>query len=136
MQQSKPNFLNLRVYRLAELLADEIWKIVIHWNHFSKFTVGKQLLEAADSIGSNIAEGVGRRDYKDNKRFVRVARGALNETRHWLRRANNRHLLTAEQITILKQIVDELGPRLNAYLNSIGSSSSKTTASRQLTPDN
>jgi len=47
---SKTSFENLEVYQLAERLADEIWKIVIEWDHFSKSTVGRQMVEAADSI--------------------------------------------------------------------------------------
>jgi four helix bundle protein len=49
-----------------------------------------------------------------------MARGSLNETKHWLRRAYNRKLLTGEQVNALKPLLDELAPRLNAYLKSIG----------------
>jgi four helix bundle protein len=55
----KSNFENLRVYQLAEELADRIWEIVLAWNIFARDTVGKQLVKAADSIGANIAEGTG-----------------------------------------------------------------------------
>jgi hypothetical protein len=44
----------------------------------------------------------------------------LNETKHFLRRAFKRKLLTSRQIQTLKPLVDELGPRLNSYLKSIG----------------
>ncbi len=113
-------FEDLQVYQLAETLADEIWRIVGAWNQFAKDTVGKQLTRAADSIGANIAEGSGRGSFQDNRRFVKIARGSLYETRHWLRRAYKRDLLTDEQVGKLKPILDELGPKLNAYLNSIG----------------
>ncbi|HOB74065.1 MAG TPA: four helix bundle protein [Phycisphaerae bacterium] len=113
-------FENLRVYRLAEALADEIWSIVQKWDSFARHTVGEQLVNAADSIGANIAEGVGRGTYKENRRFVRVARGSLNETQHFLRRAYCRRLMTEQDVTKLKPIVDELAPSLNAYLASIG----------------
>jgi len=114
------NFENLQVYQLAERLADEIWNIVTRWEQFSKDTVGKQLVRAADGIGANIAEGTGRGSFQDNRRFVKIARGSLNETKFWLRRAYHRKLLTKEQVTYLKPIIDELAPRLNAYLRSIG----------------
>jgi four helix bundle protein len=104
---NKPNFVNLRVYQLAEQLADEIWQIVLDWDYFAKDTVGKQIVRSADSIGANIAEGSGRYNYKDNQRFVRVARGSLNKTRHWLRRAYTRNLLKNEQIKIIQPIIDE-----------------------------
>jgi four helix bundle protein len=113
-------FENLQVYQLAETLADEIWEIVVKWNGFAKNTVGKQLVRSVDSIGANIAEGTGRGSYKDNQRFVKIARGSLYETKHWLRRAYRRKLLTPEQSKKLKPVLDELSPKLNAYLNSIG----------------
>src|SRR5437899_8698972 len=117
---AKTNFESLRVYRLAESLADQIWSIVVKWNVFARDTVGKQLVRAVDSIGANIAEGTGRGTFVDNRRFVRIARGSLNETQHWLRRAYKRHLLNDKEIRAIKPIIDELAPKLNAYLNSIG----------------
>jgi four helix bundle protein len=113
-------FQDLRVYQLSERLCDEIWKIVGRWESLSKDTIGKQIIRSADSIGANIAEGVGRGSYQDNKRFVRIARGSLNETQHWLRRACKRQLLTTQQINTLKTIIDDLAPQLNSYLKSIG----------------
>jgi four helix bundle protein len=113
-------FEKLDVYRLSEKLADRIWDIVVNWDRFARDTVGEQLVCAADSISANIAEGSGRFHYKDNKRFVRIARASLYETHNWLRRAYRRKLLTQEQAAELKPILSELRPRLNAYLKSIG----------------
>ena len=118
-------FENLAVYQLAEKLADEIWDIVYTWDNFAKDTVGKQLVRAVDSVGANIAEGTGRQSFQDNRRFVRIARGSLHETQHWLRRAFMRKLLKQDQVASLRLILDELAPRLNAYLNSIGRAESK-----------
>jgi four helix bundle protein len=114
------SFEDLTVYQLSESLCDEIWDIVIGWDFLARDTVGKQLIRAADSIGANIAEGCGRWSYQDNRRFVRIARGSLNETRHWLRRAYRRKLLTDDQIGIVKKLLDDLVPCLNGYLRSIG----------------
>jgi four helix bundle protein len=116
----RTNFENLKVYQLAEKLADEVWDVVIKWNHFARDTVGKQLVRAADSIGANIAEGTGRGSFQDNRRFVRTARASLYETRHWLRRAFTRGLLTSDQIKRTRPLIDNLSPMLNAYLKSIG----------------
>ena len=111
----KSNFENLRVFQLSEKLADYIWDIVISWNYFARDTVGKQITRSADSIGANIAEGSGRYNFQDNLRFVKIARASLHETRYWLRRTYVRKLITNEQIKIIKPIVDELSPKLNAY---------------------
>ena len=117
---SKPNFENLKVYCLAEDLSDQIWNIVATWSDFAKRTVGAQIVRAVDSIGANVAEGVSRGTHADNRRFVRTARGSLYETIHFLRRAYRRRLLTKAQTQTLKTLLQELPPRLNAYLNSIG----------------
>jgi four helix bundle protein len=90
------------------------------WKRFERDTLGRQLVTAADSIGANIAEGCGRGSFQDNKRFVRIARGSLNETRHWLKLAYQRKLIQQKHIVQIKPLIDELAPRLNAYLNSIG----------------
>ena len=113
-------FEDLRVFKLAEKLCDDIWGIAISWKYFEKNTVGIQLVKAADSIGANIAEGAGRGTPKDNKRFVRISRGSLNETKYWLRRACRRNLISKEQDAYFRQIIEDLGPQLNAYLKSIG----------------
>lgn len=112
----RTNFEKLRVYKLAETLADGIWVVVGSWDYLAKNTVGKQIVRAADSIGANIAEGTGRGTPQDNRRFIRMARGSLYETQHWLRRAYKRGLLTEQQIASLKSIIGELSPTLNAYL--------------------
>ena len=117
---SRTNFENLRVYKLSEELADEIWKIVFRWNAFAKDTVGKQIVRSADSVGANIAEGTGRHNFQDNQRFVKIARGSLNETQHFLRCAFKRNLLTPADVKKLKPLVDNLAPQLNSYLKSIG----------------
>jgi four helix bundle protein len=117
---SNKGFEGLRVYQLSEKLSGEVWTIVKGWDLLARDTMGRQLIRAADSIGANIAEGTGRGSFQDNRRFVRNARGSLYETRHWLRRAHKRRLLSGSVVNTLRALLDELGPRLNAYLRSIG----------------
>jgi len=76
-------------------------------------------VRAADSVGANIAEGAGRGSFQDNRRHARIARGSLNETKPWLRRAFRRRLLSPLEVDQIKPLVDELSPRLNACLRSI-----------------
>src|ERR1700712_802637 len=106
---------DLRVYALAEQLADLVWETVAAWETFPKSTVGHQLVRAADSVGANIAEGYGRASAVDHQRFIRIARGSLYEVRHFLRRADKRGLLTKELRAPLQRLLKELLPTLNAY---------------------
>jgi len=125
-------FQELRVYKLSEQLADEIWKAVNTWEPFAKNTIDQQIVRSADSVGANIAEGVGRGRYLDNKRFVKIARGSLYETQYCLRRAYSRNLLTVEQVSIFTAILNDLAPELNSYLQSIGSSLKITSNNSQI----
>jgi four helix bundle protein len=117
----KTNFVHLHIYKLSEKLSDQIWRIVVRWDFFAKNTVGIQIVKAADSIGANIAEVSGRGTDPELRRFLRVARGSLYETQHWLRRAYKRELLTEKQGNELLPVIKELTPKLNAYLGSVGS---------------
>jgi four helix bundle protein len=120
-------FENLKVYRLAEELADAVWDAVVRWDEFAKRAIGSQIVRAADSIGANIAEGAGRGSFQDNRRFVRIARGSLNETKHFLHRAYRRKLMAQATVDRLAPMLKELGPRLNAYLRAIGPVQSRET---------
>ena len=123
---AKSDFENLKVYQMSENLADEIWDVVLGWDRFARDT--SQVVRAADSIGANIAEGSGRGSFQDNRRFIRIARGSLKETQHFLRRAYKRKLLDDSQVNKIKPLVDNLAPMLNAYLRSIGPVSKTSTA--------
>ena len=115
----RTNFEKLQVYQLSEKLADNVWDIVIAWDSFAKDTVGKQIVRADDSIGANISEGSGRGSIQDNRRFVRIARGSLYETIHWLRRCYLRKLLSQSEVKKLRLLEEELAPKLNAFLRSV-----------------
>ena len=121
----KTYFENLGIYQVSENLSDLIWEIVLNWNRLAQDTIGKQIIRSADSIGANIAEGSGRGSNQDYKRFLRIARGSLYETRHWLRRAFKRKLLSNEQVKTLTPLIEELTPKLNAYMGKIGTYKNK-----------
>jgi len=119
----RTGFENLRVYYLAEDIADLAWEVVLKWSRLAQDTVGKQLINSADSIGANIAEGTGRGSFADNRRFARIARGSLFEVKHWLRRAYKRDLLTETEVASFQELIKELTPKLSAYISSIGKKS-------------
>ena len=118
--RARTAFENLRIYRLAEEIADLAWEVVVEWTHLAQNTVGRQLINSADSIGANIAEGTGRGSSAENRRFAKIARGSLFEVKHWLRRAYKRKLLTETEVTKFQELIEELTPKLSAYINSIG----------------
>ncbi len=111
-----------KAYNLAMKIGEEIWAIVSKWNYFEKDTVGKQLVRTADSIAANLSEGLGRYHFKEARNFSYYSRGSLFETRTWLSKSRNRNLVSEEDFKRINQSLDEIGRMLNAYINSIGSS--------------
>jgi four helix bundle protein len=107
---------DLRIYRAAERVADLIWQQVEEWHYYDKDTVGKQLIRAADSIGANIAEGYGRHHKNDNLRFLFIARGSLQETIYWLKRAIQRKRLPETKGEELIRRLENLAPQLNSFI--------------------
>jgi len=100
-------------YQLAAALADDIYGDVSSWDKFHTWSVGIQLVRAVDSIGANIAEGLGRGTLPDQRRFFLMARGSLLETEHWLERAASRDAgLSREYVSR----TEEIGRTLNGLL--------------------
>lgn len=120
----------LRIFQLAEDLADTVWAEVVTWKPFLRDTVGRQLTQAADLVGANIAEGHGRYHYREQITFDYYARGSLRETRYWLPRAHRRRIITDETLQGLVEKVDQLEPQLNAYINSLERKADASTRKR------
>ncbi len=114
----RTNFEKLRVYQLSEELSDRAWEVASKWERLAQKTVGIQFIKSADSIGANIAEGNGRGSLNENRCFAKIARGSLFEVKHWLRRAYQRRLLSQGEINVFQEIIEELTPKLSAYINS------------------
>jgi hypothetical protein len=52
--------------------------------------------------------------------------------KHWLRRAYNRKLLTEAEVARLSELIEELTPKLSAYIKSVGKQQGDKA---QTTPD-
>ena len=113
----------LNVYKLSMEMAERIWEIVVKWDYFTKDTLGKQLVRAADSIAANLSEGFGRSHYKENTNFCYYSRGSLYETKTWLTKAHNRNLIPDESFVLFNTEIDNIGIKLNNYIKSIGHTS-------------
>lgn len=113
---------DLDVYNLSEQLSDLIWYAFDRWPEKVQKTIGYQIIRAADSIAANLAEGYGRYTPADRKVFYRYARGSFEETKAWLRKLFRRGIIK-EDMESYKKIINELGPKLNAFIRSTSISS-------------
>lgn len=111
---------DLGVYRRAMKLGDTIWSEVEEWPSFARYTIGQQLVQAADSVAANISEGHGRYHYGENRKFCYYARGSLQEATTWLKKAQNRNLLPEARCNEISTDLVEVRKMLNGYIRSIG----------------
>jgi four helix bundle protein len=110
----------LQVYTMSMEMAEKIWTIVLEWDYFTKDTIGKQLIRAADSIAANLSEGFGRYHFKENMNFSYYSRGSLYETKTWITKSHNRGLVSDTDFEIFIHEIDTIGIKLNNYIKSIG----------------
>ena len=108
----------LDIYRLAETLSDLLWYAFDDWSEKVKKTIGYQMIRSSDSIAANLAEGYGRYTPAEQKRFYHYSRGSFEETKAWLRKLIRRKIITGNTIQEYTLIIDELGPKLNAFIRS------------------
>jgi four helix bundle protein len=104
---------DISAYKIAFELSNYVWDIVVKWDNFDKYTVGKQFTEAVDSVSANIAEGFGRYFKKDKINFYRYGKGSVSESTDWNNKSILRSLLTQDQYTHIKQQLDLLPKEIN-----------------------
>lgn len=109
----------LDVYNMALDFSNEIWEICSEWDWFPKKTIGSQLVQSADSISANISEGFGRYFYKENLKFCYYARGSLEETKDWIRKAYNRNLIKERKKQKIEFFLNEFPIKFNTYIKKI-----------------
>jgi four helix bundle protein len=99
--------IDLEVYKVALEIGRKVWALVLAWDFFNRDTLGKQFVDAADSIALNIAEGYGRFHYKENKNFNYYARGSAFESTACLRKAFERKLISEPENVELRNLFDK-----------------------------
>lgn len=106
-------FENLQVWQKAVDFTVDIRKISAYLPDEEQYGLKSQLNRAAASVALNIAEGAGRFHNKDFIRFLRIAKGSLNEVVTVLRICYCSEMLSEEQHKELYANADELDRMLN-----------------------
>jgi len=112
---------DLEVYRIALEMSDLAWDIYNELPKEFRFGQGSQFLDAADSVGANIAEGFGRYHYKDSVKFYYNSRGSLLELKHWSVLQKRRSLANPDNIKRMLVLIEKEHIKLNSFISSIKS---------------
>src|SRR4051812_5560882 len=79
LRNKNRGYMNLIVWQRAMDLFELVWKISFKESSID-FKLRSQLIDAAQSVSSNIAEGYGRRSLKEYIQFLYYSLGSLAET--------------------------------------------------------
>jgi four helix bundle protein len=125
------SYRDLLVWQKAMRLAAEAYRLGRLLPKAEEYRLTSQLLRAAASVPSNIAEGHARGTRKDYAHFVSIARGSLAETETILLLLVDIGLLKTEQVDPVLDVCSEIGRMLNGLLARLRD----TAETRPLKPD-
>ena len=113
---------DLKVYKLAIILAGEIEKMTFTLPGTERFRYVDQILRSSRSIAANIAEGYGRKDYKkDFIKFLTYSKSSCDETKVHLFMIYNSKLINSITFNDLDNKCRDLSVRIYNYISVIES---------------
>lgn len=113
------SFLELDVYQECCALDLEIFILTKAWPREEMYSLTDQIRRSSRSVGANIAEGWAKRRYPAHfTSKLTDADGELQETRHWLRRAQAYGYIDQSTLQSLDNDCQRIGRRLGAMLKS------------------
>jgi four helix bundle protein len=110
------SFRDPSVWPKAMRLAAEPYRLAKSLPKAEEYRLTSQLLCAAVSVASNIAEGRARGTRKDYAHFVSIARGSLAEPETILLLLVDLELFTNERVQTVLELCSEIGRMLNGLL--------------------
>ena len=110
----KGDFEQLIVWQKAKSVAVETYKILKYCREYS---IRNQMIRAALSISSNIAEGVERQHKRDSAQFLSIAKGSAGELRSQLLLANELGLISKSSSRQLSTDCKEIGAMLQSLID-------------------
>jgi len=111
------NLEDLEIWQDSRCLRNEFSELAKSLPQMERFKLMDQIIRASRSVSANIAEGYGRYHYQENVQFCRQARGSLYELVDHLSVMIDEQYITKEKYQFLKNKVDTLIKRMNAYIN-------------------
>jgi four helix bundle protein len=110
------SYKDLEIYQMAYKLALEVHNLTLKLPKYEMYEQGSQVRRSPKSIKDNIAEGFGRRRYKDEfVRFLIFAHSSCDETISQLTMINDIYF-SENPISELIGQYDILGKRINKFI--------------------
>ena len=115
------NYKDLEIWQLSREIVIEIHKMSLELPKFEMYEEGSQIRRSSKSVKSNIVEGYGRRNYKNEYiRFITFALASNDETLDHLETLFETGSLVDQNF--YKEIhnkIEILGKKINRFLQSV-----------------
>ena len=115
------SYKDLEIYKSAYKLAIEVHRLSLRLPKYELFEQGSQIRRSSKSIKGNIAEGFGRRRYKDEFiRFLIFSQASCDETISHLNMISEIHF-PEKPLSDLISNYEILGKQINKYIQYVES---------------
>lgn len=105
----------LRVFRLADALVMDAYRMTEHFPKSELFGLRSQIRRATVSIASNIVEGAARESTKELRRFAQIAAGSAGESRYLASLSSRLGFLNDADAALFDEAADHLLRSLNRF---------------------
>lgn len=113
------HYRDLIVWQKAMELTVEVYRITKQLPKDEIYSLCNQIRRAAVSVPSNIAEGAGRKSYRDFCHFLKIANGSLNELETQLILCGKLNYLSVPAIDHAMQLSSEVGRILSVMIQKL-----------------
>jgi len=111
------NYRDLDIYKLSFDLFIRTHQFTLKLPKYELYELGSQLRRSADSVNSNIVEGYGRRNYKnDFIRFLIFSHSSNDETINHLEKLKGVYPDLSVEIEPLIEGYNDLGGKINRFI--------------------
>ncbi|HBQ61289.1 MAG TPA: four helix bundle protein [Balneolaceae bacterium] len=127
------SYTDLDIYKMAYELALEVHELTMTLSKYEQYEQGSQIRRSSKRIKDTVAEGFGRRRYKDEFiRFLIFAHSSCDETVSQLNMISDIHF-KENPLTDLLNRYDILGRKINSFIKYV-ETSWKTNLTRNTKP--
>lgn len=111
---------DLEIYKVSLQLFFEAHRLSLYLPKYETYELGSQLRRAADSVNSNIVEGYGRRNYKnDYLKFLIYSHSSNDETINHLLKIAELYKKHRVEANLLKEQYENLGGKINRFISHV-----------------